>query len=590
MNKHKLKKKLLGIATLGLGVALLSSCTQNFCSEADKAKMLYPYEQGVTVYVTKAKYEELKTAEATKDLIAAEEAMTFNGTAVAGKALSQNEEIYKYVPCAKVDNVYTFTAKKAESLLQGTILKSAATNGYALPSIQYWAAIDDYTLKAAVTQAAYEGNVISSAYSGLTDFANVPSDFVSGIKIACATGNAEADQVTVDSINAESNVWYVNPYLEEDSDGTGAHSIDYGHSLLRRYGYVKFSGLEDKMFAHIDAWTADLFKNTSDAGLGVDGCPNEDFAKLYQNNTIAKVNAIRTCIATRDGIYGHYGPGRDWEVDISAKDWGYAWNKGFLEGLLVYPISWMVDTFAFGMDSALTGWSQLLALVFVTLIVRAVLMAATFKNTLDQQKMQNLQPQLAKLQEKYPNSNTNQAEKARMSQEQMALYKRNKINPMGQILVLIIQFPVFICVWSGLEGSAALSSGSMLNLRLSDTIRETLFNVSGAWYLNTSGWWTALVLFILMAATQVLAMMLPRWIAKAKTKNISKMGKNPAAVDANKQGKIMMIVMLIFTIFMGFMLPAAMGIYWLIGGLISMLQTFISQMVMNHANKKKRKI
>ena len=52
----------------------------------------------------------------------------------------------------------------------------------------------------------------------------------------------------------------------------------------------------------------------------------------------------------------------------------------------------------------------------------------------------------------------------------------------------------------------------------------------------------------------------------------------------------MMIVMLIFTIFMGFMLPAAMGIYWLIGGLISMLQTFISQMVMNHANKKKRKI
>ena len=66
--------------------------------------------------------------------------------------------------------------------------------------------------------------------------------------------------------------------------------------------------------------------------------------------------------------------------------------------------------------------------------------------------------------------------------------------------------------------------------------------------------------------------------------------ENPAAVDANKQGKIMMIVMLIFTIFMGFMLPAAMGIYWLIGGLISMLQTFISQMVMNHANKKKRKI
>ena len=68
------------------------------------------------------------------------------------------------------------------------------------------------------------------------------------------------------------------------------------------------------------------------------------------------------------------------------------------------------------------------------------------------------------------------------------------------------------------------------------------------------------------------------------------MGKNPAAMDANKQGKIMMGVMLVFTIFMGFMLPAAMGIYWLIGGVISMLQTLISQMVMNHSAKKRGKI
>ena len=85
-------------------------------------------------------------------------------------------------------------------------------------------------------------------------------------------------------------------------------------------------------------------------------------------------------------------------------------------------------------------------------------------------------------------------------------------------------------------------------------------------------------------------MLLPRWLANSKTKKIAKMGKNPAAMDANKQGKIMMGVMLVFTIFMGFMLPAAMGIYWLIGGVISMLQTLISQMVMNHSAKKRGKI
>ena len=125
-------------------------------------------------------------------------------------------------------------------------------------------------------------------------------------------------------------------------------------------------------------------------------------------------------------------------------------------------------------------------------------MLATFKTTLDQQKMQSLQPQIAKLQQKYPNSNTNNYEKQRLAQEQMNLYKQNKIHPFGQFIVLFFQFPIFICVWSALQGSSALSSGEFLNLRLSDTIKDTLFNFSGTWYYNTSGWWTALILFLLM--------------------------------------------------------------------------------------------
>ncbi len=587
MNKHNSKKKLLGIAGVGLAALLLSSCTQNFCSDTDKAQMLYPYEQGVTVYVTKAEYEKLASDESTKSLIEAEESMKYGDTAVAGKALEGNDDIYKYVPYTKSETVYTYTAKKAESLLQGTILSSAAKNYYALPSIQFWSAIDDYTLKAAIVQWAYEKNDISAGYASIGDYENASvKALASKLKIAASSSDKTANEATAKAISAESGVYYINPYVEYDTDGSNATAIDYDHSLLRRYGYLKFTGIDSALFGHFDSWCAALQKS-SDAGLGIDGCPTSVFTTLYKNNVQSKASSISTCIATRSGTYGHYGPSRDWQVNIEAKDWGYAWSKGFLEGLLVYPISWMVDTFAFGMDASLSGWSQLLALVFVTIIVRLLLMAATFKSTLDQQKMQNLQPQLAKLQEKYPNSNTNQAEKARLGQEQMALYRRNKINPLSQFLVLIIQFPVFICVWSGLQGSAALSSGQILNLRLSDTIRETLFNVSGTWYANTSGWWTALILFILMAGVQIMAMLLPRLIAKARSKNVSKMGKNPAANSANKQGRIMMIVMLIFTIFMGFMLPAAMGIYWLIGGLMSMLQTLISQVVLARKTKKR---
>ena len=39
--------------------------------------------------------------------------------------------------------------------------------------------------------------------------------------------------------------------------------------------------------------------------------------------------------------------------------------------------------------------------------------------------------------------------------------------------------------------------------------------------------------------------------------------------------------MLIFTIILGFSLPAAMGVYWAIGGLVSMLQTLIMQLIMH---------
>ena len=317
--------------------------------------------------------------------------------------------------------------------------------------------------------------------------------------------------------------------------------------------------------------------------------PTKDFVSVYKNAVNNQVAQIRSCIATQDDLYGHYGPLSDWRVNISTKDWGYAWSKGFLEGLLVYPISWLTDKIAFGIDPMIKGWSQLLAIVIVTIIVRGILLAISFRSTMDTQKMQALQPELAKLQQKYPNANTNPQEKQRMSQEQMALYKRNGIHPMRQMLVLIIQFPLFICVWSGLQGSSVLATGEFLNVRLSDTIQSILFNVNGTWYLNTYGWWTALVIFLMMAATQVMAMMLPRIIAKRRTKNIAKTSRNPAQ---DQQGRTMKFVtwgMLIFTIIMGFFLPAAMGVYWFIGGLISMAQTGITQLVMSKSLKKGHK-
>ena len=79
--KNKTKIKALGIAAIFLGGVLLTSCTANFCNNEDKAHMAYPYEQGVTLYVDKADYEELKTNENTAKLITSEEEKGIAGPA-----------------------------------------------------------------------------------------------------------------------------------------------------------------------------------------------------------------------------------------------------------------------------------------------------------------------------------------------------------------------------------------------------------------------------------------------------------------------------------------------------------------------------
>ncbi|MCR5490739.1 MAG: membrane protein insertase YidC [Bacilli bacterium] len=546
--KKNTRNKLIGAASLGLGVLLLASCTQNFCNDEDRASMAYPYEQGVTVYVEKTAYEEYKAANL--DLIEFEE---YYG--IAGLAITGNENVYRYVPYVHTDTyaVSKFSAKKADALLNSVITSNTALVS---PSVKFWAEIDRLVLEECVSYLTAD-----------TDYN------VADIKVGTEADLSEDD-------------WAVNPYIYADCVGGEEGNAQIKQSVLRRYGAIKFYGEKNSMWGTWDAWTNELAAS-SDPLLGLDGCPTEDFAKLYKTAVNNKVSAIRSCIATRTDEFGHYGAASDWEVRIEAKSWGYAWSKGFLEGLLVYPVSWLVDTFAYGMDPALTGVGQIWALVFVTLIVRLLLLAATFKSTMDGQKMQALQPQIAKLQAKYPNANTNQAEKARLSQEQMALYKRNKINPMSQLLMMIIQFPVFICVWAGLQGSAALSSGAFLNMRLSDTIQSILFNVSGTWYLNTTGWWTALILFLLMATTQIFSMLLPRIIQKMKTKNQPKLSKNPAQDETMKRTRWISIIMIGFTIVMGFFLPSAMGVYWFIGGVMSMIQTIIMQLIMARKAKKR---
>ena len=171
---------------------------------------------------------------------------------------------------------------------------------------------------------------------------------------------------------------------------------------LNAYGYNKFLGSSGEMWSNWTTWNNELKME-----IGIEQVPDADFAKLYKSSVVGAYSSYRACITTVDG---NYGPTEQYY--FSAKTWGYAFERGVIEGLFVYPVAWMIETFAHMFGAA--GWGQVLSILLTTIIVRGVLLAATFKATLGTQKMTLLQPELAKIQAKYPNSKTNQYEKQRL--------------------------------------------------------------------------------------------------------------------------------------------------------------------------------
>src|SRR6202162_578444 len=89
----------------------------------------------------------------------------------------------------------------------------------------------------------------------------------------------------------------------------------------------------------------------------------------------------------------------------------------------------------------LVGGSWGLAIVGLTVLIRAVLVPLTFRQLKSMQEMQRLAPEINKLKEKYKD------DKQRQQQEIMKFYQAHKINPLASCLPLLLQLPVFISLF-----------------------------------------------------------------------------------------------------------------------------------------------
>lgn len=529
----------LALATAGFGILALSGCTASFCTTTDISRMKFAFEPGIT------------------RLDEGSDTYEFKGDNKTYKITDVKLTVAEWTPVGDNPHEGNFkydrmTDKETDVKYLNQIIKTSRDNGIKTidgSAVEYLKRFDFLALNAIFSKAADdkagEETVFTYSFKDPENKITINRDLSFYSYLRFSDGSEERSEANWNRFNSEAR------------EAVSPTSVLYNYT-------------------------------TNHLELSPDVCPSNDYIVGYKNQLNSLIAAYRTCLTTRTDKYGSYGYSTE-GIYLNGKTWGDAWHRGFFEGLLVYPIGWLVDSIVVGFRGvgATAGLSAFLGIVFVTFIIRAIMLLATWKQTQSNAKMTELQPEIQKIQNKYPNSNTSRAEKARMGQEMQALYKKHHVNPFITIIVLIIQFPVFICVWGALSGSAVLTNGTFLGLTLSVTIREALFN--GANWTAAGGYAgvTALFLFLLMAAAQTVSMLLPQWIQKKKAKQIAKLGKNPAQKQQSNRMKWFTYIMLALIIFMGFSLASAMGIYWFIGAIFSIIQTLVIQ-VINDRKAKKR--
>jgi YidC/Oxa1 family membrane protein insertase len=90
-------------------------------------------------------------------------------------------------------------------------------------------------------------------------------------------------------------------------------------------------------------------------------------------------------------------------------------------------------------DDLAGSWG--IAIILMTFTVRIAILPLTFKGVKSMQRLQVLQPKIKEIQERYKD------DRQRMNQEVMAFYQREKVNPLGSCLPLLLQIPFFISLF-----------------------------------------------------------------------------------------------------------------------------------------------
>lgn len=198
------------------------------------------------------------------------------------------------------------------------------------------------------------------------------------------------------------------------------------------------------------------------------------------------------------------------------KDYGWVY-------IFATPLFWLLVN----IHKLINNWGW--AIVLLTLTVKVVLYPLTHASYKSMARMKALAPKIEKLKSIHGD------DKTKLQQAMMAMYRDEKVNPIGGCLPMILQIPVFIGLYWALLGSVELRQAHFL--WISDLSRPDPYYI------------LPLILAVLMFLQTFL---------------------NPPAADPMQQ-KMMRIMPIAFSV-MFFFFPAGLVVYWLVNNALSMAQ------------------
>lgn len=213
------------------------------------------------------------------------------------------------------------------------------------------------------------------------------------------------------------------------------------------------------------------------------------------------------------------------------------------------------------------------AIVLLTLIIKLILWPLNNSSIKSQKSLQDLQPKLDKLKEKFKD------DKVALSQATMDLYKKNKVNPFSSCLPLLIQLPFLIAVFRVFRDGV----NSHLDLVYTFITNPENINMFSLGFVDLSQPNIYLAVLAGLAQFWQSKMMLAK---KPSIKTQGSKDENMAAV----MSKQMMYVMPVITIIIGIKLPGGLTLYWFILTLFTVVQQLIIFKKLNGENNDKNGI